>query len=275
MKGYIIFALIIVCMALRGNLVLNGGGEKPDSVMQEFIRLSGGRHRHILVVTTASEDPTAPEYYIKLFRERYSCTNVTHLNITTREHAQSPRYVQMVNHAGGLWFSGGDQVRIINAFLNTPVGKAIVFAYERNGFCIGGTSAGTACQSRVMITGKGDLKVIKRKNIETIDGMGFLKDVIIDQHFVERQRQNRLISVVLENPGKIGVGVGEDTAVIYRNDDTFDVLGGGWVQVYDNRNVRVNTGLNDMIGGWGFKMHVLLPGDSFNMTSMSPYRRIL
>lgn len=273
MKFLILLLVIFVFTKKQGTLVLNGGGEKPDSVMNEFIRVSGGRNAPIIFSTLASGESDAPEYYYKLFRETYRCTNVTFLNITKRDDSFLPKWVQLVESAGGLWFSGGDQIKITNALLSTPVGNALQKSFFEKGLSVGGTSAGTACQSELMMTGKGNLKVIKRRNIELVRGLGLWKGVILDQHFVERQRQNRLISSLLENRRFHGVGVGEDTAAVYRNDNTFDVFGDGWVIVYDTSNVRVNSGRGDNIGGWDLRIHVLQPGESFNMTSMRPFRK--
>jgi cyanophycinase len=122
-----------------------------------------------------------------------------------------------------------------------------------------------------MLTGKGNLKVIKKRNIETTKGLGLLRNVIIDQHFVERQRQNRLISVLIENPNHLGVGIGEDTAAIFTPNNMIHVIGDGWVQIYDTTHLRSRIDSNsNNIGGWNFKMHILRNRESFNMTSMSP-----
>lgn len=272
-----IFLLICILFTLvwtkQGTLVLNGGGEKPSSVMNEFIRVSGGRNSPIIFSTLASGESDAPDYYFKLFKQEYKCTDVTFLNITKREDAFLDKWVKLVEKAGGLWFSGGDQIKITNNLLNTPVGRAIDKSFFENGLSVGGTSAGTACQSEWMLTGKGDLKKIKRRNIEVVRGLGLLKKVIIDQHFVERQRQNRLISVLLENRGFIGVGIGEDTAAIFRPDQTFDVFGDGWVFVYDTTELRINSGRGDNLGGWNLKLHVLQPNESFNLTLLKPFRK--
>ncbi len=173
-----------------------------------------------------------------------------------------------VRSAGGIFFSGGDQRRITEALLGTLVGDAVQQAHHR-GAVIGGTSAGTACQSPLMITGDGDFTVITADNVELWEGLGLFPGVIVDQHFVARGRHNRLISVVLEHPELLGVGVDEATAVWVRPNGTFEVLGEGWVVVYDASKSEVvrqdgPEGRTDL-GVHSLKTHVLLPGDVFDL----------
>lgn len=249
----------------RGHLVLNGGGDKPSSVMNTFIKLSGGQSSLLLIIPTASEDRSTNEYYKKLFQSEYNCTNVIGLEIWNRSDAFRPDYVELVNKAGGIWFGGGDQKRIIQILSQTPVLNAIKTRYFQHRLTVGGTSAGTACQTTQMITGNGKLNVIKRNNIELWEGIGLFNGAIIDQHFIARQRQNRLISVILEHPSKIGVGVDEATAIVVYPNDTFSVVGEQWVQIYDASQSQIRNGRNGNLGVFNLRVHVLQPGDSFDL----------
>jgi cyanophycinase len=251
----------------RGHLVLNGGGSKPDVVMEKFIELAGGPQARIVIFPTASEEPDTGEYYQELFA-KYGCSNVGVAEVHSRKDARDGKLAKMVAAAQGVWFSGGDQRRITQALLETPVGDAVKAAFAR-GAVVGGTSAGTACQSSLMITGDGDFTVLNRENIDLTEGFGFFRGVIVDQHHVARQRNNRLISVVLEHPGLLGVGVDEATAVWVRPDGTFEVLGDGWVMVYDASQARITRApenrLGKPLGAHGLITHVLLPGDVFDV----------
>ena len=251
----------------RGHLVLNGGGSKPDVVMEKFITLAGGSGASIVVFPTASEESDTGEYYVTLFSS-YGSENVVEAAVHSKEDAGDLKLARMVRKAGGIWFSGGDQRRITKTLLDTPVGGAIREAYE-HGAVVGGTSAGTACQSPLMITGDGDFTVINADNVELWEGFGFFDGVIVDQHFVARRRHNRLVSVVLENPKLLGVGVDEATAVWVRPDGTFEVLGDGWVVVYDASQATITRSrqnrLGKPLGVHGLITHVLLPGDVFDV----------
>jgi cyanophycinase len=251
-----------------GHLVLNGGGGKPAVVMEKFVQLAGGVGAPIVVFPTASSLEDTGEYYRDLLVETYGCRNVRIADVRHRTDARDPELAEMVSLAGGIWFAGGDQRRIVAALLDTPVGSAVTEAYW-DGAVVGGTSAGTACQSGLMITGDGDFEVITADNVELWDGLGLFPLAIVDQHFVARQRQNRLISVVLEHPELLGVGVDEATAVWLRPDRTFEVLGEGWVMVLDAAEAEVTRHRagdgNVHLGVHGLATHILQPGEVFDL----------
>jgi cyanophycinase len=254
--------------APKGHLVLIGGGKRPPAVMAKFVELAGGASARILVVPTASELPDTVEVYRKELAA-LGAKNVGGLDVRGRLDAQARALVEEVEKAGGIFFSGGDQRRIVDALRDTPVGRAIEEAYRR-GAAIGGTSAGTACMSPLMLTGEGDFKVISAKNVEIVAGLGLFPGAILDQHFVARQRQNRLLSVVLERPQYLGVGVDEATAVWLRPDGTFEVLGDGSVVVYDASAATITRAPGDgsvLLGVRGLATHILLRGDSFDLAT--------
>jgi cyanophycinase len=267
--GVMLAAVAGAAAAPKGHLVLIGGGEKPADAMAKFIELAGGPEAPMIAIPTASKDDDVGFYYTTLFREKYGCPNVVTLDIKSRADAMRPDWADLARQARGIFFGGGDQIRITGALLDTPVGDAIAGAWA-NGAVVGGTSAGTACQSQVMITGEGNFKVIRSNSVELWRGLGLLRhDVVVDQHFVARQRENRLISVILEHPEYLGVGVDEDTAVWVRPDGTFQVLGKSCVMVLDARRATVSrraseTGQDDL-GVHDLKVHVLLPGEEFDI----------
>jgi len=258
----------------HGHLMLIGGGDKPRAAMEKFVSLAGGKNAPIVVIPTASEEADTHEYYTNLFTKDYGSTDVVVLPIKTKADANLPDVVAAAKRARGIFFGGGDQVRIINALAGTPVLDALREAYL-NGAVVGGTSAGTACQSEIMITGEGDFTVIQTKSVEVVEGLGFLrKDVIVDQHFIARQRQNRLISLLLEHPDHLAVGVDEDTAIWVRPDDTFEVIGAGSVMVFDPAGASVRRGPADkgkeLLGVSGLRMHIVLPGETFDLAKRAP-----
>lgn len=267
-----LFSSLIMAQGPKGHLVLNGGGKKPDVVMNKFIELAGGTDALILVIPTASELMDTGSFYRHLFEDPYGCTQVKPLEIHHRKQAERNSYVELVKQAGGIFFAGGDQRRITAALLNTPVGDAIREAYWR-GACIGGTSAGTACMSQAMLTGEGDFDRIAADRVELVPGFGFFPRAILDQHFVARSRQNRLLSVILQNPNYLGIGVDEATAVWLKPSGVVEVLGEGWVQVYVPDPARVTRRHTEQglthLGVVGMTVHILQPGDQFNLTDHS------
>jgi len=252
----------------RGHLILIGGGDKPRPVMAKFVELSGGPKASILIVPTASELPDTGDYYKETLAADHGCTNVTPLKLATREDAQSESIVTLISSAGGIFFSGGDQSRITKTLLGTPVGDAIAAAYGR-GAVIGGTSAGTACMSTPMITGNGNFDVVQQGSVELVEGLGLFPHAILDQHFVQRRRQNRLFTVVLEHKELIGVGIDEETAVWLKPDQTFEVLGESCVMVLDATSAKIcerdTADGTPLIGAHDMRVHVLLPGDAYDL----------
>jgi cyanophycinase len=270
--GLLLVALAMSCTTVgaeetRGHLVLNGGGSKPREVMETFVELAGGQDASIAVFPTASGEPDTGQYYRDLLADEYGCTNVFVAEVKTAQDARDPVLAARVLAAGGIFFSGGDQRRITEALHGTPVGDAVLEAFA-TGAVVGGTSAGTACQSGLMITGDGDFTVISADNVELWDGLGLFEGVIVDQHFVARSRHNRLMTVVLEHPELLGVGVDEATALWVRPDGTFEVLGDGWVVIYDARDARVTRrdgpGARQDLGVRSMTTHILLPGEVFD-----------
>jgi cyanophycinase len=267
-----LFALLVTPVAVAdeiaaGHLVLNGGGPKPRVVMEKFVELAGGPDATIVVFPTASGEDDTGRYYRRLFEKDYGCTDVRVANVRTPRDGRMPKYVAMVDEADGIFFSGGDQRRITAALQGSVVGEAVRRAHQR-GAVIGGTSAGTACQSGLMITGDGDFTRILAGNVELWPGLNLFKGVIVDQHFVARGRQNRLMSVVLEHPELLGVGVDEATAVWVRPNGTFEVLGEGWVMVFDASSATISTADSEAgtaLGVVGLQTHILLPGTVFDV----------
>ena len=278
----LVAALLGVTLALgeapatKGHLVLIGGGEKPPQAMRKFVELAGGPDAPIVVIPTASEEADAVEYYANLFGKDLGCTKVAVLDIKSREDAARPEFVERTKGASGIFFGGGDQSRITRALLDAPVGAAVAEAFAR-GAVVGGTSAGTACQSARMITGEGDFTVIRAGAVELARGLGLFPGVIVDQHFVARQRSNRLLSVILEHPDLLGVGVDEDTAIWVTPGGTLEVIGSRSVVVYDAAEATVTRAAaadgKDLLGVRGLRMDVLLPGDRYDLDRRKPIGR--
>src|SRR5688500_10551092 len=181
--------------------------------------------------------------------------------------------VRLLDGVTGVWFGGGDQSRLTAAIGGTPVEAAIHRLYE-NGAVVGGTSAGAAVMSAIMITGDerrpGGVRrdttlsfvTIDRENIVTAQGFGLLPGVIVDQHFLRRRRHNRLMSLALENPSLVAVGIDESTAIQVNPGGCWDVVGAGQVVIYDPRSARVTTGAAPL-GAAGVKMSVLPAGSRY------------
>ncbi len=248
-----------------GTLLLVGGGARPAVVMERFAELAGCPEAVVVVVPTASELEDTGDFYRDELG-RYGCPRVVSLELLRREQADDPAFVAELEQAGGVWFAGGDQRRITAVMLGTAAEAALRRAFVR-GAVVGGTSAGTAVMSDPMITGDGDFTTVRAGAVDLAPGLGLFPGVILDQHFHARQRQNRLLGVVLENPQLVGIGIDEATAVERRADGTIEVLGEGRISIYDARAAQVVRGSAADPGGLGVQglaLTVLLPGQSWD-----------
>ncbi len=256
----------------RGHLLIVGGGSQPDSLVTRFVALAGGPGRaRIAVVPMASDEPLATgEEKAEQLREFGAVATV--LNLSRAEAADST-VVGRLEGITGIWFTGGDQVPLAAVLGGTPALAAMRRRY-REGAVVGGTSAGAAIMGDSMLTGNqrrpdslgyyGDeYPEIARRTIEVVPGLGFLPAAIVDQHFLRRERQNRLLAVILERPRFLGVGIDEGTALEVGPDGRWRVLGRSSVVVYDAR--RAGQGAPDgALGGTDIRLHVLPPGSTFD-----------
>ena len=247
----------------KGHLVLIGGGAKPDDVIQLFVDLAGGPNADIVVLPLASEDSRqAGADYIDLFRA-HGAGRVTVVQIDDRRDALRAEYASVVGKATAVFFSGGDQSRIASRIVDTPILDA-VRAVKARGGVVGGTSAGTACESEVMLTGAGDDEELAPHNMVLARGIGLFEGVIVDSHFVARRRFTRLQSVVLEHPQLLGIGVDEATAAWVKPDGTMEVRGRSAVIVYDASRAAISVRSGKFVAS-GMSTYSLTARQGFNL----------
>jgi cyanophycinase len=222
-------------------LVIVGGGDRPPEALARFVSWAGGKAARILVVPWASGEPK--ESCEALFGElaahapgEAGCAPHATLDAQGKaaplDEARRADALERLSRATGVFFTGGDQGRIMDV-LADPELLAAVKARFAVGVVFGGTSAGAAVMSARMITGEGDFTVIDGEGVEVRPGLGLLEGVIVDQHFVKRQRENRLFGLVLKHPGERGVGIDEDTALLVSGGRHAEVVGKGLVMLVD------------------------------------------
>jgi cyanophycinase len=258
-----------------GTLFIIGGGHRTPEMMRQFVDLAGGPEKaRLVVIPNASADGDTS---CRDMTEEFRALGVRNVDccLLTHEQASDPRSAGQLDGATGVYFTGGDQVLVTRALVGTPVQRKLLELYQA-GAVMGGTSAGAALMSKVMITGDEKLNrdtvnsfvFIKKDNVVTVEGMGFLTNAIIDQHFVRRKRHNRLISVVLEHPDLVGIGIDEATAIVVRHGELFDVIGRGSVVVYDATRAKgIRADSRGNLSAEGLSMHLLTAGDSYEMNS--------
>ena len=256
----------------KGKLFIIGGGKRPVSMVKEMIRLSGtDTAGYIVVLPMASSEPDTSGWYGKRQFTEQGIEDVVVMNIQDADACSSDRLDSIAN-ATMIYITGGDQTKFMEIVLNTAVYHAIHSAYY-SGAVIAGTSAGAAVMSEKMITGNefkhpeytGDFRTIEAENMEITEGLGLMRNALIDQHFVWRMRMNRLISVALENPGDHCFGIDESTALVVEG-NTASVFGESQV-VHIMHSGESSTNEKGLLGGRGLELDILLPGDTIFVSS--------
>lgn len=259
----------------RGQLIIIGGAEDKEGdckILREFVRRAGGINARIVVMTVATELPReVGENYIKVF-ERLGTEDVRIVDTVNREDASSSTYLEAIEKATGVFFTGGDQSRITSILKDTQLDAAIHKRYSE-GIVVGGTSAGAAMMPDVMIV-EGDSQTNPRVNVVQMGpGMGFLPGIVIDQHFLQRGRLGRLISALAQQPAVLGFGIDENTAIVV-SDDKFEVIGEGAVTVVDESGIthsNIDEILKDeALAVCGARLHILPHGYKFDLKTRKP-----
>jgi cyanophycinase len=258
----------------KGTLIIVGGGDRDEPLMHRFVELAGGPgHARVALIPMASEDAVGAGAELKEEFTRYGVDAFVYL--VNHQQADDPATVRQLDSATGIWFGGGDQLHLTDALAGTASLHAIQARY-RAGAVVGGTSAGAAIMSDSMITGNqtppGDTTgyygdeypAIAPRRIEVIPGLGFLSGAVVDQHFIKRERHNRLISAILERPSLVGVGIDESTAIEVAPDGHWTVLGQSEVIVYDARKARVTRLSNGLFSATDLRMQILPPGSTYD-----------
>lgn len=190
-----------------GTLLLVGGGPIPDEVRRQFLELAGGPEARIVIIPASPSASSARYAEMTMAPWRpVAAASVELLHATSREQADEPDFAEPIRKATAVWFGGGTQGFLAQTYAGTAVEREVRALLARGGV-VGGTSAGASIASRVMI-------VRGQKPAEVGTGLGLLEDVIVDQHFLRRRRQDRLVDLVVRHPDQIGLGIDESTAVV-------------------------------------------------------------
>lgn len=216
----------------RGTLIIIGGGDISESLNKKIMEISGGLQIPIVIIPTAD----GGEDYDQNFGEagmlrKMGATNVTVLHTNDRKVANTEEFVKPLRDARLVWFSGGRQWRLVDAYKNTLTEKMLWKVLE-NGGTIGGSSAGATIQGSFLV--RGDTRNNQVMMGDHQEGFGFLKNVAIDQHVLARNRQFDMFEILRNRPELLGIGIDESTAIIVKG-DIFEVVGKSYVVVYDGK----------------------------------------
>jgi cyanophycinase len=254
----------------RGWIVPIGGAENKENdrrVLARFVEVSGGAEADIVVIPTASRMHETGPRYETLFRE-LGAARVSVMDFDTRRDCREAGRLQRLEEASGIFFTGGNQLRLTTLLGGTPVATMI---RKRNaaGVTVGGTSAGASILSEHMIAFGDEGSSVISGSVRMAPGLGLTNRFVIDQHFRQRDRLGRLITALAYNPFAVGIGLDEDTAVFIGPDETLEVEGSGGVTIVDAKDVTFSS-MDSVSEGQpvcmlGLQVHILVAGATFNL----------
>lgn len=260
----------------RGPLIAIGGAEDKTSrgdILRRVLAMSPEETPVVGIITTASG---VPDDVFEAYRSAFcalGAADVLDMRIRDRKGAAEEDILEMIRRSDVIFISGGDQMRLTNVLGATPALAAIRTRHQE-GAVIAGTSAGAACQSHTMVYGGSSGDALRKGAVRMTAGFGLIGGVIIDTHFLERGRFSRLMEVGATNPEYLGLGIGEDSAVLFEG-DVIRCFGPGHTIVVDSSNV---TGSNvfDLAEGEAISvqnvvMHALVDGSAYSLSE----RRVL
>lgn len=217
----------------KGSLIIVGGNLSDPKIYQKFLDLSGGADSPIVIIVTASEDEllAKPDFYSNTKKpfENIGFKNITILHTRNPKVANTDSFITPIKQAKGLWFTGGRQWRLVDAYANTKALEEFFKLLDRGGV-IGGSSAGATIQGSFLV--RGDTKTNTILMGDHQEGFGFIKNIAIDQHLLALNRQFDIFEILEKHPNLLGIGLDENTAIVVTGNE-FEVIGQHYVAIYD------------------------------------------
>ena len=257
---------------IQSVLVAIGGNEDKEKdldVLKQTVLLTDKKDPYIELITTASSMPEeSGASYIAAF-EKIGIKNVKIMDIRIRGQTKNSEYVERLNNADVIFFTGGDQLRITSILGGTPVLETIKSRYYNEKCVIAGTSAGASAMSETMIYEGEICEALCKGKVQLTSGIGLVENVVIDSHFIKRGRFSRLMDIVTANPGSIGLGLGEDTGVVIRQGHLLESIGSGLTVIFDGQHIKY-TNISDIQIGEAIAVenvcvHTLVKGHGYNL----------
>jgi cyanophycinase len=252
-----------------GALFAIGGAEdklKKRTVLKEFVDAAGGQQARIVVVPTASAlGPDVVDVYSALFAA-LGAHSVVGVRPETREDADDATFIEPLHEATGIFMTGGNQLKLSSVVSGTAFGRAVTAAHAR-GAAVGGTSAGASILAEHMIAFGRSGATPRQRMSQLAGGLGLVQGAIVDQHFAQRNRYGRLLSLVAQSPALLGIGVDEDTAAVVRGNH-LEVVGRGAVTIFDGSRLTTNAHYakrSEAILASGVVLHVLPATSTFDL----------
>lgn len=251
-------------------MVIGGAEDKVNEceILAAFFRSAGGELAKIGIIPCASQEPGAVgDRYYKIFR-RMGAQKVEVLDIRRPNECDEKRWLDILDDCSGVFVTGGDQVRLCDLIGNSQFIDVIKKRFRLGTLALAGTSAGAAMMGEKMISGGSSGETPNRSLVDLIDGLGLIPELLVDQHFHNRNRMARLLSAIAAHPHKLGIGIDEDTCAAFKGDGTFEILGKGSITIIDPGKLThtnyLETGETSPISLHNLTVHVLNQGDHYD-----------
>jgi cyanophycinase len=253
-------------------LVIGGAEDKVHGrlILQTFFQRSGGENAQIAIIPCASREPAIiGDRYYTIFQQM-GAKRIEVLDIRERDESNDPRWHEFLDVCTGVFMTGGDQLRLSGLMADTSIMEKVRMRAQLGDIALAGTSAGAAVMGEQMIAGGGSGESPNRSLVDLADGLNIIPEILVDQHFHNRNRMARLMSAIAAYPDKLGIGIDEDTCAMFEGNEVFQVIGKGTVTVVDPGEMTHTTypdaELNDPLSIHNLRVHVLHHGDRYNFS---------
>ncbi|HHP7231084.1 MAG TPA: cyanophycinase [Xenococcaceae cyanobacterium] len=257
-------------------LVIGGAEDKVHGreILQTFFNRSGGSNAIIGIIPSASREPAIiGDRYYRIFQDM-GTKEIKVLDVRDRDQGSDPGYLNYVETCTGIFMTGGDQLRLCGLLAETPLMNRILERVKNQEITLAGTSAGAAVMGHQMIAGGSSGECPNRSLVDMATGFGVIPEVLIDQHFHNRNRLARLLSAIAAHPNLIGVGIDEDTCAMFESSSSMKVLGKGTVTIINPQRMSyTNYDLahgNDPIALHNLQLHILSHGECYDLKQHRP-----
>jgi len=264
-------------------MVIGGAEDKihGKEILHNFFGRSGAAEARIAIIPSASREPAIiGERYLTIFGEM-GAKGIEVLDIRDREQCNDALMQSYVENCTGVFMTGGDQLRLCGLLADTPLMRTVQQRAQKGEITLAGTSAGAAVMGHYMIAGGGSGESPNRSLVDMATGLGILPDVIVDQHFQNRNRMARLISAIAIHPDRLGIGIDEDTCALVEGDGMLQVMGKGTVTIVDPGELcytnHPDVGATDPLSLHNLRVHILSYGDRYHLhkrTILAPIHQI-
>ncbi|HEY9818524.1 MAG TPA: cyanophycinase [Candidatus Obscuribacterales bacterium] len=257
-------------------MVIGGAEDKIHGrqILQTFWSRAGASNAQIAIIPSASREPEAiGDRYRTIFNDM-GVKTIEVLDIRERDDGNKPEWQDFIETATGVFITGGDQLRLCGLLSDTPIMDRVRMRAQLGEVTLAGTSAGAAIMGHHMIAGGGSGESPNRALVDLTTGLSILPELVVDQHFHNRNRMARLMSAIATYPDKLGIGIDEDTCAMFEGNDLFQVIGRGTVTIVDPGQMsytnQPDVGMTEPLSMHHLKVHILSHGDRFDLHQRIP-----